>query len=108
MFDTKKNPIQCCFWTLVFALNVALSLYWSVAMYSDWQQNAVITKIVTSALDIKEIDFPSVTFCSNGLNEGALKVTLLKAFSHKILMYNFQLCKYSNLVFKLGSKQFYS
>jgi len=75
IFEGKQ--IQSCFWIIILAFNVALSLYWSIAMYNDWQQNPTLTTVVTSALDIKDIEFPSVTICPNGVYHNGVSVTLL-------------------------------
>jgi len=78
IFEAKNNKIQTCFWMSILALNVVLSLYWSAAMYIDWKKNAVVTTIATSALDIKNIDFPSVTFCSTGFYAYGIDVACYK------------------------------
>ena len=43
-----------------------LGVYWSVWLYMDWEMNPVYTTVVTSALDVRKIPFPSVTICQNG------------------------------------------
>ena len=54
------------FWITILVLATLLSLYWSIVLFIDWQGNPVQTTVVTSALDIKEVPFPSVTICHDG------------------------------------------
>ena len=54
------------FWITILVLATLLSLYWSIVLFIDWQGYPVQTTVVTSALDIKEVPFPSVTICHDG------------------------------------------
>jgi len=58
------------FWIIALAFNAGLSFYWSVNMYKDWQQNPTMTTLVTSASDIKDLNFPAVTICPRGIFHG--------------------------------------
>jgi MFS-type transporter involved in bile tolerance (Atg22 family) len=46
---------------------MCLGTYWSWYLYSDWQENPVLTTVTTTALPVINIDFPAVTICSEGL-----------------------------------------
>jgi hypothetical protein len=46
----------------------------------DWQDQQVFTKVQTCAHLLKDIEFPSVTFCNRGNNEIITNATLLKKF----------------------------
>ena len=69
IFQTNQTQIGKFFWSLVIIAMLALGTYWSVSAYQDWQDNPVMTTIKTSALSIKEINFPAVTICGQGMNE---------------------------------------
>jgi hypothetical protein len=68
IFQTNQTQIGKVFWSMVIIAMLALGTYWSVCAYQDWLNNPVITTIKTSALSIKEIDFPAVTICGQGMN----------------------------------------
>jgi hypothetical protein len=76
-FIFDGNQRQSFFWLAILVFNVVFSIYWSTAMYNDWQQNMILTTVATSALEIRNIDFPSVTFCLNGFYPRGIQVTKL-------------------------------
>jgi len=47
-------------------------------MYNDWQKNPILTTVAASALDIKNISFPAVTLCSNGVYQKGIEVVTVK------------------------------
>ena len=59
---------------------LSIGVLWSVQMYNDWKANQVLTTIKTIAHSVKDIEFPSVTFCSKGNNEIITNATLFKKF----------------------------
>jgi hypothetical protein len=69
IFKGNQTQVGRIFWSLVIFAMLLLGTYWSVAAYSNWQDNPIITTVKTSALPIKDIEFPAVTICSQGLNE---------------------------------------
>jgi hypothetical protein len=68
IFQINQSQVGRIFWSLIIFAMLLLGTYWSVLAYSDWQSNPVLTTVKTSALPIKEIEFPAVTICSQGLN----------------------------------------
>jgi hypothetical protein len=68
IFQTNQTQIGKVFWSMVIIAMLALGTYWSVCAYQDWLNNPVMTTIKTSALSIKEINFPAVTICGQGMN----------------------------------------
>ena len=68
IFQRNQTQIGKVFWSLVIIAMLALGTYWSVCAYQDWLDNPVMTTIKTSALPIKEINFPAVTICGQGMN----------------------------------------
>jgi hypothetical protein len=69
IFQTNQTQVGKVFWSMVIVTMLALGTYWSVCAYQDWQDNPVMTTIKTSALSIKEINFPAVTICGQGMND---------------------------------------
>jgi hypothetical protein len=72
IFQSNQTQFGKVFWSLVIIAMLALGTYWSVCAYQDWLDNPVMTTIKTSALPIKEISFPAVTICGQGMNEDIL------------------------------------
>ncbi len=66
IFEPNLSCQHKCFWITILVLATLLSFYWSFVLFIDWQANPAQTTVVTSALDIKEVPFPSVTICHNG------------------------------------------
>jgi len=69
IFQRNQTQIGKVFWSLVIIAMLGLGTYWSVCAYQDWLDNPVMTTIKTSALPIKEINFPAVTICGQGMND---------------------------------------
>ena len=72
IFQSNQTQFGKVFWSMVIIAMLALGTYWSVCAYQDWLDNPVMTTIKTSALPIKEISFPAVTICGQGMNEDIL------------------------------------
>ena len=90
----SSNTTNCgkLFWMASVLMMLSLGLYFSAVMYLDWQDQQVFTKIQTSAHLLKDIEFPSVTFCNRGNNEIITNATLIKRFySYLSQKYNFNL-----------------
>ena len=69
IFQRNQTQFGKVFWSMVIIAMLTLGMYWSVSAYQDWQDNPVMTTIKTAALPIKEINFPAVTICGQGMNE---------------------------------------
>ena len=62
----SKSPLgQKIYWITTVTLMLTLAMYLSVEMFVNWNENEVVTNI-KSASDVK-VEFPSVTFCSQGI-----------------------------------------
>ena len=77
---SKQTLIGKTFWIAAVLSMLSIGVLWSVQMYNDWQENQVLTTIKTIAHSVKDIEFPSVTFCSQGNNEIITNATLFKMF----------------------------
>jgi hypothetical protein len=69
IFQTNQTQVGKVFWSIVTIAMIILGTYWSICAYQDWRENPVVTTIKTSALPIKEISFPAVTICGQGMND---------------------------------------
>ena len=52
-------------------------------MFQDWQNNPVLTTVKSSAFPIKDISFPTVTICGQGLSSDILQA----GFFHEFFKY---------------------
>jgi len=53
--------------------------------YLDWQDNPVLTSSSTTGLPIKELEFPTVSICSQGVITDILSSSLLRMFKDYML-----------------------
>ena len=56
--------------------------------YIEWQDNPTITTINTTAYPIKNIEFPSITICSQGAAKDVMDTVLLKQFEEYLTLRN--------------------
>ena len=56
------------------------SIYSTCKTYIEWQDNPTITTINTTSYSIKNIEFPSITICSQGAAKDVVDTVLLKQF----------------------------
>ena len=64
IFESRRPVAQKIYWTTTVCLMFIMGLYWSANIFMNWNENQVLTTI-RSASDMK-VEFPSVTFCSQG------------------------------------------
>ena len=53
-------------WVIIVLLAFGFTIFQMTTLYSDWQDNPVITTLDTVALPIEDIEFPAVTICPQG------------------------------------------
>ena len=56
------------------------SIYSTCKTYIEWQDNPTITTINTTAYPIKNIEFPAITICSQGLAKDVMDTVILRQF----------------------------
>jgi hypothetical protein len=78
IFQTNQTQVGKVFWSIVIIAMIILGTYWSICAYQDWKENPVVTTIKTSALPIREISFPAVTICGQGMNSDIVTAGTLK------------------------------
>ena len=60
---TTDHFLSKFLWLIVLSTSFSTSIYLIQDSYSDWQNNPIITSIDTLESPLKEIQFPTVTFC---------------------------------------------
>ena len=51
-----------------------------LTFFQDWQKNPVLTTVKTSAFPIKDIPFPTVTICGQGMNADIITAGFFNVF----------------------------
>ena len=81
IFSSKTSSFSKLFWLIAFSFLLGCGITWSVQMYSDWQNQQVLTTINSTSYSIKNVKFPSVTFCTPGNMEIVTNASLFKMFN---------------------------
>ena len=53
-------------WVIIVLLAFGFTIFQMTTLYTDWQENPVITTLDTVALPIEDIEFPAITICPQG------------------------------------------
>ena len=80
LFQSSQTQCGKAFWMLVIVAMLILGTYWSVSAYSDWIDSPVLTTVKTTALNVKQIDFPAITICGQGVSEDLIVAGWFKIF----------------------------
>ena len=71
-------------WFLVVVAAMMFTILQTTTLYTDWQNDPVITNLDTIAMPIKDIEFPAVTICPQGAISSALDAVLFKQLKEYI------------------------
>jgi hypothetical protein len=77
---SKENPLRLSFWVLAVCFFLSLGIFWSNQMYVSWQEHPVLTTIKMTGFSIKDVEFPSVTFCSKSTSDLSLNLSHITLF----------------------------
>ena len=66
VLQDARRPIEKLLWLAVIGFGIWIALYFSMAIYEDWQANPVETTVGTTGYDIANIEYPSITICAQG------------------------------------------
>jgi hypothetical protein len=64
--DSNAHWMDRIVWTIMVLVATSWSIYASCSIYMSWQDDPVVTTIGTASKAIADLDFPSVTLCSQG------------------------------------------
>ena len=82
IFNELLPDVDRVIWALSVMFFFILAVFFTTNVYTDWQDNLVITTLKNTAKDVTELPFPAVTICSEGLN----METVSKALARSVLM----------------------
>jgi hypothetical protein len=80
IFQTRQSLVGRIVWVIIVAFMLLLGSYWSIQSYVDWQNNPVLTTVQTTAYPVKEIEFPAVTICGQGMSDDVISAAMFKQF----------------------------
>ena len=66
MLEEGRSIADRFLWIILIGLGAAFATYVSMNIYRDWKSNQVITSVSTTGFDIREIEYPAITICSQG------------------------------------------
>ena len=85
MLEEGRSIADRVLWIVLIGLGSAFATYGSMKIYQDWQSNPVITSVSTTGFDIREIEYPAITICSQGdVNEALGKSIILPSIQSNL------------------------
>ena len=85
VFDDRHPIVARLFWTICVILAFSLTTYQMTSLYTQWEDNPVITTLDTVALPIEDIEFPAVTICPQGSVKQIMDNVLFKQLREYII-----------------------
>ena len=83
LFESRPG-IESLLWFLVVIAAMMFTILQTTTLYTDWQNEPIITNLDTIAMPIKDIEFPAVTICPQGAISSALDAVLFKQLKEYI------------------------
>ena len=83
LFECHRG-VESFLWFLVVVAAMMFTILQTTTLYTDWQNEPVITNLDTIAMPIKDIEFPAVTICPQGAISSALDAVLFKQLKEYI------------------------
>ena len=83
LFESRPG-IDRLLWFLVVVAAMMFTILQTTTLYTDWQNEPIITNLDTVAMPIKDIEFPAVTICPQGAISHALDAVLFKQLKEYI------------------------
>ena len=83
LFESRRG-VESFLWFLVVVVAMMFTILQTTTLYTDWQNEPVITNLDTIAMPIKDIEFPAVTICPQGTINSALDAVLFKQLKEYI------------------------
>ena len=83
LFESRCG-VESFLWFLVVAAAMIFTILQTTTLYTDWQNEPVVTNLNTIAMPINDIEFPAVTICPQGAITSNLDAVLFKQFNEYI------------------------
>ena len=53
-------------WVVLVILGTFISLFFTLSIYKSWDESPILTTVGTTEYDIEQIEYPSITICTQG------------------------------------------
>ena len=67
IFEKGRLILERVFWIIVVIIAVVIAVTWSFMAYEKWQEDPILTTVSTTGLPVKNVPFPSITICAQGI-----------------------------------------
>ena len=105
VFDHRHPVVARIFWSICVVLAISLTSYQMTSLYTQWEDDPVITTLDTVALPIEDIEFPAVTICPQGAVKEIMDSVLFKQLKEYIMEKKFNENRKKRDAFGMGKKE---
>ena len=67
VFDRAIKGLDNILWFLVVCFGAGVAVYMSLDAWNTWKDAPVLTSVSSTGLPLRNIEFPAITICSQGL-----------------------------------------
>ena len=67
VFDRAIKGLDNILWLLVVCFGAGVAVYMSLDAWNTWKDAPVLTSVSSTGLPLRNIEFPAITICSQGL-----------------------------------------
>ena len=78
---SARRPADKLLWLCLVLLGLTSASYLSYEVFVSWQETPVVTLLKTTNKQVLDLEFPSVTICTEGINMEAVLTALNQDFS---------------------------
>ena len=88
IFDSALLYVERILWIFIVIGSASLGIYMSYDAYKTWQDDPMITTVSSTGLPLKNIEYPAITICSQGMVQAILDKALEKQFNDFLVANN--------------------
>ena len=88
IFDNALLYVERILWIFIVLGSASLGIYMSYDAYKTWQDDPMITTVSSTGLPLKNIEYPAITICSQGMVQAILDKALDKQFNDFLVANN--------------------
>ena len=84
VFDSGSKVLDKFLWLFVTIFAASVAIYMSLNTWHTWNSSPILTTVSSTGLPIKNIEFPAITICSQGLIKEVIDKVFDKQFEDYI------------------------
>ena len=85
VFEDGRLFFERVLWVIVVIAALTFAIIMSKTAYYNWKDNPVLTSVKTTGLPIENIDFPSITVCTQGAANEVVDAALFQQFNDYLI-----------------------